>query len=200
MFYYIEGVVAHTAPALVVIDCGGVGYALTVSSAALSRARAGEKLRLYTYLYVREDAVELFGFYDTKEKDCFLMLLDITGVGPKAALAILSVASPDALALGIVRGDEKLLTRAAGVGKKLAARIILELKDKLAKALGSEPASFEEAAESGVSLMSKSAASATEALIVLGYSRAEAQKAVLACGDISALTTEEIIRAALKNS
>ena len=136
MFYFIEGTVAYALPNAVVLDCGGVGYRLAVSTNTLTRAKVGEKLRLYTHLYVREDAVELFGFADLKEKNSFLMLIDISGVGPKAAMAILSATTPDHFAIGIINGDEKMLTRAQGVGKKLAQRILLELNGRRARRTG----------------------------------------------------------------
>ena len=129
------------------------------------------------------------------------MLIDISGVGPKAAMAILSVTTPDRFALGVINGDEKMLTRAQGVGKKLAQRIILELKDKLAKSMGEE---LEELAgslgEEPVAVMSGNKEAAVSALIVLGYSRPEAQKAVASVTDAEGKTTEEIIRLALKNT
>jgi Holliday junction DNA helicase RuvA len=182
---------------MVVLDCGGVGYRLGVSRFTMSAAAAGKKLRLYTFLHVREDIFELFGFASLEEKSFFTMLLDISGVGPKAALAILSCATPDKLALGIVNGDEKLLCRAQGVGKKLAQRIILELKDKVLKALGSE---LPEGPDTGVepaALLSEARASAVSALMVLGYSGAEARTAVSKVGKEVA-ATEDIIRLALK--
>ncbi|MBE6952220.1 MAG: Holliday junction branch migration protein RuvA [Ruminococcaceae bacterium] len=201
MYYYIEGTVAYALQSAVVIDCSGVGYRLSVSSNTLTQARVGAKLRLFTHLYVREDAVELFGFADLKEKNSFLMLIDISGVGPKAAMAILSVTTPDRFALGVINGDEKMLTRAQGVGKKLAQRIILELKDKLAKSMGEE---LEELAgslgEEPVAVMSGNKEAAVSALIVLGYSRPEAQKAVASVTDAEGKSTEEIIRLALKNT
>ncbi len=197
MYYYVEGIVAVVADGMVVLDCGGIGYQLGVSRYTMSAAAVGKKLRLYTYLYVREDAFVLYGFASLEEKNFFTMLLDISGVGPKAALAILSVAPPDRLALGIVNGDEKLLCRAQGVGKKLAQRIILELKDKVLKALGSE---LPEGAETGVepvAELSEARASAVSALMVLGYSGPEAKAAVSKVGgDVTA--TEDIIRLALK--
>ena len=197
MYYYIEGTVAAVLDGIVVLDCGGVGYSLGVSRFTMTLATAGKKLKLYTYLHVREAIFELFGFSSLEEKSFFLMLLDISGVGPKAALAILSCATPDRLALGIVNGDEKLLCRAQGVGKKLAQRIILELKDKVLKALGSEiPESMAGALETAADL-SGSRSSAVSALMVLGYSGAEARTAVSKVGaEIEA--TEDIIRLALK--
>ena len=200
MFYYLEGPVAYILPTAVVLDCGGVGYHLTVSNNTLTRAKIGEELRLFTHLYVREDAVELFGFADLKEKNSFLMLIDISGVGPKAAMAILSVTTPDRFAVGIMSGDEKMLMRAQGVGKKLAQRILLELKDKIAKAAGEELEELAASANDAEPVPQNSnREAAVSALIVLGYTRPEAVKAVSGVTE-SGLSTEEIIRQALKNT
>ncbi len=201
MFYFIEGTVAYALPNAVVLDCGGVGYRLAVSTNTLTRAKVGEKLRLYTHLYVREDAVELFGFADLKEKNSFLMLIDISGVGPKAAMAILSATTPDHFAIGIINGDEKMLTRAQGVGKKLAQRILLELKDKIAKSMGEELDGLAAGLDGEAPPMTGgNREAAVSALIVLGYSRAEAVKAVSGVTGADTMATEEIIRNALKNT
>ena len=133
MFYYLNGVVAHMAPFLAVIDCGGVGYACRTTNNTLSHLQKGKPAKLYTHLNVREDAMELFGFSTENELNCFQLLTSVSGVGPKAALSILSAATPESLAMSIITGDEKALTVAQGIGKKIAQRIILELKDKLAK-------------------------------------------------------------------
>ena len=133
MFYYVSGTVAHVEPYLAVIDCGGVGYACRTTSYTISQIKKGDKAKLFTYLNVREDAMELYGFASSEELKLFQQLISVSGVGPKAALAILSTRSPADLALAIITGDEKALTAAAGVGKKIAQRVILELKDKLAK-------------------------------------------------------------------
>ena len=133
MFYYVNGVVAETGPNLAVIDCGGVGYACATTNYTLSQLKKGERAKLYTYLHVREEIFELYGFSSQAELNSFKMLIGVSGVGPKAALAVLSSTSPQNLALSIVTGDEKALTAAPGIGKKIAQRIILELKDKLAK-------------------------------------------------------------------
>lgn len=198
MFYYIEGNVAIVEDGVVVLDCGGVGYKLGVSRTSMARAKVGQRLRLYTVVNIREDAFDLYGFPEKEEKKFFLMLTDITGVGPKAALAILSCATPDKLALAIMTGDEKLLTSAQGVGKKLAQRIILELRDQVAKETDSAPADFAVAAEV-VANASGSRSSAVSALMVLGYSRQEALAAVATVGE-EVTVTEEIIRLALKNT
>ena len=133
MFYYLKGRAAHLAPNLAVIDCGGVGYACRTTSYTLSGLQMGQEVTLYTHLNVREDAMELYGFGTEKERNCFQLLIGVSGVGPKAALSILSATTPEGLATAIITGDEKALTVAQGIGKKIAQRILLELKDKLAK-------------------------------------------------------------------
>ena len=133
MFYYVNGTVAETGPNLAVIDCGGVGYACATTNYTLSQLKKGERAKLYTHLHVREDIFELYGFSSQAELNSFRMLIGVSGVGPKAALSVLSAATPQNLALSIVTGDEKALTAAPGIGKKIAQRIILELKDKMAK-------------------------------------------------------------------
>ena len=133
MFYYLNGTVAHIEPYLAVIDCGGVGYACRTTSYTLSALKKGDKGKLFTHLNVREDAMELYGFATQEELTLFQQLISVSGVGPKAALSILSASTPANLALSIITGDEKALTCAQGVGKKIAQRVILELKDKLSK-------------------------------------------------------------------
>lgn len=194
MFYYIEGRVALTEPGLLVLDCGGVGYELRVSAYTLSAAQPGKTFRAYTRLNVREDAAELYGFSSLAEKNFFLMLTDVSGVGPKAAMSILSSATPERLAAGIVSGDERLLTSAPGVGKKLAQRVILELKDKISKSL---PDLASAQTSAGVAA-SGSASEAVGALMVLGYSRADAETAVSRVSTEN-LTVEQIIRLALRS-
>ena len=135
MFYYIEGAVAALDKNLAVIDAGGVAFAVNTTVNTLTRLRAGEKARLYTYLNVGENAMDLYGFYDLSEKRCFELLLGVSGVGPKAALSVLSVCTPESLAMAVVTENEKMLTAAPGVGKRGAQRIILELRDKIAKEL-----------------------------------------------------------------
>ena len=132
MFYYVNGVVAEAGPNLAVIDCGGVGYACATTNYTLSQLKKGERAKLYTHLHVREDIFELYGFSSQAELNSFRMLIGVSGVGPKAALSVLSATTPQNLALSIVTGDEQALTAAPGIGKKIAQRIILELKDKLA--------------------------------------------------------------------
>ena len=124
MFYYLDGAVAEILPGLAVIDCGGVGYACLTTNHTLSQLRKGERGKLYTYLNVGESVFDLYGFASSKELESFRMLLGVSCVGPKAALAILSACTPEALALAVVSGDEKALTAAPGVGKKIAQRVI----------------------------------------------------------------------------
>ena len=196
MFYYVSGTVAHTAPYLAVIDCGGVGYACRTTSHTLSRLKQGEKARLYTYLNVREDAMELYGFATENERNCFELLISVSGVGPKAALSILSAATPESLAMSVITGDEKALTVAPGIGKKIAQRIILELKDKLAK--GQISPGGEAYGGTGVTVIPENKTSeAAAALAVLGYSQGEINLALKGI-DLEALSLEEIIRQALK--
>ena len=196
MFYYLNGVVAEMEANLAVIDCGGVGYACATTNYTLSQLKKGERAKLYTYMNVREDAVDLFGFSSQSELHSFKLLLGVSGVGPKAALAILSTNTPSNLAMAVVMGDEKALTAAPGIGKKIAQRIILELKDKLAK----EQASFGPDTGGSVPLTvlpNDKAKEAGAALAVLGYSGSEVAAALKGI-DIDTLPLEEIIRQALK--
>ena len=196
MFYYLNGVVAEMEANLAVIDCGGVGYACATTNYTLSQLKKGERAKLYPYMNVREDAVDLFGFSSQSELHSFKLLLGVSGVGPKAALAILSTNTPANLAMAVVMGDEKALTAAPGIGKKIAQRIILELKDKLAK----EQASFGPDTGGSVPLTvlpNDKAKEAGAALAVLGYSGSEVAAALKGI-DIDTLPLEEIIRQALK--
>ena len=196
MFYYLNGVVAEMEANLAVIDCGGVGYACATTNYTLSQLKKGERAKLYTYMNVREDAVDLFGFSSQSELHSFKLLLGVSGVGPKAALAILSTNTPANLAMAVVMGDEKALTAAPGIGKKIAQLIILELKDKLAK----EQASFGPDTGGSVPLTvlpNDKAKEAGAALAVLGYSGSEVAAALKGI-DIDTLPLEEIIRQALK--
>lgn len=197
MFYYVNGIVAHVAPYLAVIDCGGVGYACHTTNVTLGALTVGKPGKLYTYLNVREDAMELYGFATEEELKCFELLIGVSGVGPKAALSILSSAPPERLAMSIITGDEKALTAAPGVGKKIAQRIILELKDKLAK--GQLGGAFGETyGGTGITLIPENKVSeASAALAVLGYSQSEIGLALQGI-DMDGLTLEQIIKQALK--
>ncbi len=195
MFYYVNGTVAETGPNLAVIDCGGVGYACATTNYTLSQLKKGERAKLYTYLHVREEIFELYGFSSQAELNSFRMLIGVSGVGPKAALAVLSVMTTDDLRFAILSGDSKAISKAPGIGKKIAQRIILELKDKLAK----DQSSFS-AQSSGaipVVLPGDKGGEAAAALAVLGYGSQEIGLALKGI-DMDALPLEEIIRQALK--
>lgn len=199
MYYYISGTLAHKSMGFAVIDAGGVGYKLTVSQNTYDRLPlAGNAAKLYTYLAVREDGIELFGFYDETELSSFQMLITVSGVGPKAAMSILSLLTPEKFALAVCTEDTKAISKASGVGPKTAARIVLELKDKLIKEHGAE---FNAVPEIGSSAKGSPArgklTEALDALMVLGYQRAEAT-AVLKSLPTEQMTLEEIIRQALK--
>ncbi len=196
MFYYLNGTVAHKEANLAVIDCGGVGYACRTTTNTLSLLNLGEKAKLYTYLNTKEDAFDLYGFSTAEELNLFRLLIGVSGVGPKAGLAILSSNTPANLAMSIITGDERALTCAPGVGKKIAQRVILELKDKLAK--GQVAAAGESYGGSGVTIIPENKASeAAAALAVLGYSREEINAALRGI-DLDNLTLEQIIRTALR--
>lgn len=196
MFYYVQGTVALTAPYLAVIDCGGVGYACRTTNHTLAALTVGKAAKLYTYLHVREELFELYGFSTENELRSFQMLIGISGVGPKAALAILSSNSPESLAMAIVSENEKALTSAPGIGKKIAQRIILELKDKLAK--GQLSVGGAEAFAGGVTIIPENKSSeASAALAVLGYSQQEIALALKGI-DLDSLSLEDIIKQALK--
>ncbi len=196
MFYYLQGTVAHLAQNLAVIDCGGVGYACRTTANTLSTLNKGKVSKLYTHLYVKEEIFEIYGFASEHELYTFQMLLGVSGVGPKAALAILSYNSPEGLAMAIVSGNEKALTAAPGVGKKIAQRIILELKDKMAK--GQLTVSGAETFAGGMTIIPEDKTSeASAALAVLGYSQQEILMALKGL-DLEALTLEEIIKQCLK--
>ena len=197
MYYYVSGQVAHVEPYLAVIDCGGVGYACRTTAYTISQIKKGDRAKLFTYLSVREDAMDLYGFFSQEELKLFQQLISVSGVGPKAALAILSSSTPANLAMSIITGDEKTLTRAPGVGKKIAQRVILELKDKLAKGQ-SVGAAGESYGGTGVTVIPENKLSeATAALAVLGYSQGEINLALKGI-DLDGLTLEQVIKQALK--
>ena len=194
MYYFIKGKLAYKGENYVVVDAAGVGYMIYTSLSGIERSgQVGSDITMYTYLNVREDAMELYGFVTPEEKSMFLRLISVSGVGPKAALAVLSVASPVRIASAIITDDEKLLTRAAGVGPKAARRIILELKDKLDTAeLGIDNG---EMVPEETAVMNDSRAEAMSALVVLGYSASDAKNVLMKLDE--KLTTEELIKKAL---
>ncbi len=180
-----------------VIDCAGVGYKATVTGTTLSYLAGrgeGEKVRIFTYMAVREDAVELFGFKTPEELTTFKILISVSGVGPKAAVSILSVLSPEGLAMAVSSGDIKAISAAPGVGKRIAERIVLELKDKLAKNLPNMDTSSVSSAASSANTKG-SLNDARDALLVLGYTRSEIDAALKSVD--KNMETEDIIRTAL---
>lgn len=195
MFYHLAGIVSDIDINLAVIECGGVGYAVNTTVNTLSRIKLNEKAKLYISEYIKEDSFDLYGFATLSEKRCFDMLLTVSGIGPKAAQAILSAATPEGLAIAIMNGDEKAITVAQGVGKKIAQRVILELKDKVSREMGSAVAE-NPAIYSPVDGDSRNEAIA--ALMVLGYSAPEINS-VLKRMDINGMSTEQIVKIALKN-
>ena len=197
MFYYLIGQVTYTAPYLAVVDCGGIGYACRTTNHTLSQLQLGEEGKLYTYLHVREDILELYGFASEEERNCFQMLIAVSGVGPKAALSILSATTPEGLALSIITGDEKTLTVAQGIGKKIAQRIILELKDKLAKGQLAGGQSHGDGRVAMTIIPENKANEAAAALAVLGYGTEEISLSLKGI-DIEQLSLEEVIRQALR--
>ena len=199
MFYYIQGTIALLEPNFAVIDVGGVGYKLTVSGTTHERlsSSGSDKTRLYTYLAVREDDIELFGFSTEEELSAFRMLISVSGVGPKAAMAILSILTPEKFALAVCTGDSKAIAKASGVGAKTAARVILELQDKLLKETDQDSLSSASTAIASRAPLGKGALSeALDALMVLGYSRTEATGALK--GVDPKLDSGEMIKQALK--
>ena len=205
MFYYLEGLVALLAPNLAVLDIGGVGYACLVTTNTLAQLESGKKARLYTYCNIKEDAFDIYGFVALSEKRCFELLISVSGVGPKAALSILSSCSPESFALAVIGDDERTLMLAPGVGKKLAQRVILELKDKISKETAAlmpadyTPASHTQGHSPGAVLLPEIVTKqrlAADALAVLGYTQPEISAAMRSI-DIEPLTVEEIIKKVL---
>ena len=203
MFYYINGKLAHLDPTFAVIDAGGIGYKLTISGtthAAMPHHLTTQEppdVKLYTYMAVREDGIELFGFMTEDELSYFKLLITVSGVGPKAAISILSEMTPAKLAMAICSDDKKAISRANGIGPKTAARIILELKDKLKGQSFIDTEGSITAEELTTSTPSGKKKDAEDALTVLGYSRNEAA-AALRTINTDELELDEIIRQALK--
>ena len=200
MYYYLNGELTVRDVNMCVIDCGGVGYQLTISmitSEALA-SKMNQKVKLYTYLAVREDGVELFGFGSNEERTFFNHLTSVSGVGPKAAISILSIMSPDRLAMAILNEEAKAIAKAQNIGAKTAARIILELKDKVAKDMiysGSQ-STLGDAGNIPHTSIGGNLGEAAEALMALGYDKATVNTALK--GIDPKLSSGEIIRLALK--
>ena len=195
MFHHIEGIVSEIGPNLAVLDCGGIGFALNTTLHTLSALRVGEKSKLYVSEAVKEDAFDLYGFSTKSERRCFEMLTAVSGIGPTAALSILSANTPEGLALAVMNNNEKALTVAPGIGKKIAQRVILELKDKIGQESSEivipAPVSVPEGESGAVN-------DAVSALLVLGYSNSEIAPALKKL-DLNGMSSDQIIKAVLKS-
>ena len=198
MFYYLYGTLEINDAGICVIDCGGMGYKLTTSliTSSLLSEKVGQKVKLFTYLAVREDGIELFGFESNEERECFNKLITVSGVGPKAAMSILSIMTPDNFALAVCTEDAKAISKASGIGGKTAARIILELKDKLSIEMGAQTVAKSAGRAQVVMPISGNLTEATEALMVLGYDKNSVAGAL--AGLDPKADVGELIRAALK--
>lgn len=191
MYYYIKGTLVQKSDNYIVVDANGVGYMIYTSLNSMQNTgEIGKKITIYTYLHVREDVMDLFGFTTIEEKNMFMHLISVSGVGPKAALSILSVTTPAKFALAVITNDVKTITKASGVGPKMAQRVILELKDKMKT--DELEIDLEDESED---ILSDNRSEAISALVVLGYSSNDAQKAVK--GIDGTLSVEEIIKKAL---
>lgn len=179
MIYHVNGNLEYCEQGFCVVDCSGVGYRLAISDNTYQEivGHVNEKMKLYTYLQVREDGVELCGFKSLDELNAFKLLITVSGVGPKAAMAILSLLTPDRLSMAITSEDTKTIAKANGIGAKTAARVILELKDKITKQVFTTTSSSDAGAPVVVPKNSN-LSEALEALVVLGYSRSDAQRAL----------------------
>ena len=195
MIYSLNGTLTYTDPTTAVVECAGVGYGCKVTYNTLRQLPdTGKQVFLFTYMNVREDAVDLFGFFTKEELESFKLLISVNGVGPKAAISILSELTPNAFCSAVSMGDSKTLTRAQGVGPKVAQRIVLELKDKIGATISDDGIETADISSSSVSQGGKS--EAISALMALGYSQSEAKSAVAKCD--CEKDTEQIIKDALK--
>ena len=193
MIYSITGKVIHTELNMAVIKCNNIGYKCFTTSSTISKlSTVDDEVTLYTYLHVREDALDLFGFADNAELDCFKILISVSGVGPKVGLAILSELSPDKLMIAIASGDIKAIQRAPGVGPKLAQRIALELKDKV-KGINFQGNISD---NKNIIIENDIISQAVGALVMLGYTQTEANSAI--SGLPQDMTVEDMIKASLK--
>ena len=199
MFYYVRGELMFTEPGVAVVDCAGVGYKLLISDNTLGKLASMDKkeVLLYTYLYIREDAVDLIGFATKEKLSAFKLLITVSGIGPKAAMSILSLLSVEKFALAVSTQDVKTISKAQGIGKKSAERIVLELKEKVAKEFAvAGTSSVEEEETTDTSFVGSNFDEAEKALMVLGYTKAEAQGALK--GVSPTATLEEMVSAALR--
>lgn len=195
MIYNVKGTLTYIDAQFVVIECGGIGFkCFTSLNSSKNIGKIGSEVNLFTYLSVREDAMDLFGFTTQTELDSFKLLISVSGVGPKAAMAVLSELSPDKLAIAIASADTKAIVKANGIGKKTAERIVLELKDKMAGVSSGDISSA--AASAGAAFEESASSEAVAALVALGFSQSDAAVAV---GQMDkSLSADEMIRLGLK--
>ena len=194
MIYNVKGILTYADPNFAVVECGGVGFKCFISMTTLRQLPSpGKELNLYTYLAVREDALDLYGFYDVEELEAFKLLITVSGIGPKAAMAILSVLPPDRLSIAVSSGDVRSIQQANGIGKKSAERVVLELKDKMA-GLSTASASVVEGIQSVAT--GSNAGEAVEVLVSLGYERSDAATVIGALD--KSLGVEELVSQALR--
>ena len=191
MYYYLQGTLAWCDPQTAVIDCGGVGYQCNVTANTYREICGKERVKLYTYLHVKEDAMTLYGFAEEQEKQFFLLLISISGVGPKGALAILSEMLPETFAAAVMTGDHRQISKANGVGPKLAQRICLELKDKLAKI----DVKVTEAQAAAATADKEAFEDAAAILATFGYHKNDIAKALEKC---TADNSQDLVRQALR--
>lgn len=196
MFYHINGIVSELEPNKAVIDCGGVGFDISITMNTAGGLAAGEKAKLYISESIGENNFDLYGFKTKSEKRCFEMLTSVSGIGPKAAMSILSHNTPESLALAVMSDDVKALTVAQGIGKKIAQRVILELKDKISKETGGN-IEIHVPAVALNPVQNSAVNDAIAGLSVLGYSSAEISP-VIKTLDVESMSAEQIIKAVLK--
>lgn len=196
MIYNVKGELAFTDTSFAVVNCGGVGFKCMTSLNTIKQlGKVGSEVNLFTHLVVRDDAMELYGFCEMQELECFKLLVSVSGIGPKAAASILSELTADKLALCIATGDSKALTKAQGVGKKIAERAVLELKDKIGSIVTNSNVAGAVAAVEQISDQSD-CSEAVEALVSLGYNQSEASIAISQLG--TGLSVDDMIRQGLK--
>lgn len=202
MINYVSGILSEIEDNLIIVEAGGIGYGINVPASLIGELpKAGSAVRIYTYFSVKEDSESLYGFINKEDRDMFRQLISVNGVGPKGALAILSVMRPDDLRLAIATGDSKSISRAQGIGAKTAERVILELKNKVGdiNAIGAAVLGGKLAGTIAAGKQYGPVSEAMDALIMLGYSRMEAGKALSLVNVNEDMPTEEVLRLALKN-
>ncbi len=202
MINYVSGILSEIEDNLIIVEAGGIGYGINVPASLIGELpKAGSAVRIYTYFSVKEDSESLYGFINKEDRDMFRQLISVNGVGPKGALAILSVIRPDDLRLAIATGDSKSISRAQGIGAKTAERVILELKNKVGdiNAIGAAVLGGKSAGTIAAGKQYGPVSEAMDALIMLGYSRMEAGKALSLVNVNEDMPTEEVLRLALKN-